>query len=72
MKKKITAPFVSQGILSKTDAGQGRAFREAADSFRYSTQRVASGKGIARRPGNGAYYREFDRIFRKGGKKVAS
>jgi hypothetical protein len=42
-------PFVSQGILSKSDAEQGRCFREAAEATRLKTITVRPGKGLARR-----------------------
>ena len=49
MKKKIHAPYVSNGIMSKSDATQGRCFREAAESWKRKTITVTPGKGLARR-----------------------
>ena len=46
---KPAAPFVSQGMLSKSDAEQGRCFREAADSFKNRALSIKPGKGDTRR-----------------------
>jgi hypothetical protein len=66
MKKPIHAPFVSQGILSKSDATQGRAFREAAESYRLKHITVTPGKGLARRFRQislSRFDKNWDRIF---------
>ncbi len=69
MKKKIRAPFVSQGCISKNDRTQGRAFREAAENFRLKTVTVRPGKGQHRRwrqVSDAEFDANWERIFGKG------